>query len=72
MSSECPIPPDNGVVLNIVQIVKVVMTSVAEAEIGNRRSLCQCTKGSTRKKDHRRNGPPTATYSNANRQHNRP
>ena len=34
MSSECPIPPDNGVVLDIVQIVRAVMTSVAEAEIG--------------------------------------
>ena len=34
MSKDSPIPPNNGAVLNIAQIIKSVMTSAAEAELG--------------------------------------
>ena len=34
MTSDFPIPPDNGAVLNTEQLSKAVMTSVAEAEMG--------------------------------------
>ena len=34
MSSNAAIPANNGAVLNISQIIKTVMTSAAEAEIG--------------------------------------
>jgi hypothetical protein len=34
MSSDAPQPANNGAVLNIAQIIKAVMTSAAEAEIG--------------------------------------
>ena len=34
MLSYCPIPPCNGVVLNITQLIKLVMTSAAETESG--------------------------------------
>ena len=34
MSNDTPFPPNNGAVLNIAQIIKAVMTSAAEAELG--------------------------------------
>ena len=34
MSSDIPDPPNNGAVLNIAQIIRAVMASAAEAEIG--------------------------------------
>ena len=34
MSSDVPEPPNNGAVLNIAQIIKAVMSSAAEAEMG--------------------------------------
>jgi len=34
MSDNAPDPTDNGAVLNIAQVMKNVMSSVAEAEIG--------------------------------------
>ena len=34
MSNNAPFPPNNGAVLNIAQIIKAVMTSAAEAEMG--------------------------------------
>ena len=34
MSSNVPIPPNNGAVLNIAQIINAVMSSAAEAELG--------------------------------------
>ena len=34
MSSDTPIPPNNGAVLTIAQLIQAVMSSAAEAEIG--------------------------------------
>ena len=34
MSQDVPIPPNNGAVHNLAQIIKTVMTSAAEAELG--------------------------------------
>ena len=68
MSSECPIPPDNKAELDIVQIVKAVMTSVAEAEIGA--PYVNAQKAVPERNTIEEMGP--ATYSNTNRQHNRP
>ena len=34
MSNDTPNPPNNGAVLNLAQIIKAVMTSAAEAELG--------------------------------------
>ena len=34
MSDKSQFPPNNGTVLNIAQIIKAVMTSAAEAELG--------------------------------------
>ena len=34
MSSDTPIPPNNGAMLNIAQLIKAVMSSASEAEIG--------------------------------------
>ena len=34
MSRDCDSPPFNGAVLKIAQIIKLVMTSAAKAEIG--------------------------------------
>ena len=34
MSDKSQFPPNNGAVLNIAQIIKAVMTSAAEAELG--------------------------------------
>ena len=35
MSNSSPFPPNNGVVLTISQIIKVVVSSAAEAELGS-------------------------------------
>ena len=34
MSNNTDVPPNNGAVLNVAQIIKAVMSSAAEAEIG--------------------------------------
>ena len=34
MSDKSQFPPNNGAVLNIAQIIKAVMSSAAEAELG--------------------------------------
>ena len=34
MSTDVPIPPNNGAVLSIAQLIKAVMSSAAEAKIG--------------------------------------
>ena len=34
LSSDVPVPPNNGAVLNVAQLIKAVMLSAAEAEIG--------------------------------------
>ena len=64
MLSDCSIPPDNGAVFNIMQLIKVVVTSAAEAEIGapytNAREAVPAQIYPTG------NGPPTAVYTNAN------
>ena len=34
LSSDCDDPADNGAVLNLAQLIKAVMSSAAEAELG--------------------------------------
>ena len=34
LSSDVPIPPDNGAILTVAQVIKAVMSSAAEAELG--------------------------------------
>jgi len=34
LSSDCEVPADNGAVLNLAQLIKAVMSSAAEAELG--------------------------------------
>ena len=34
LSSDCNVPADNGAVLNLAQLIKAVMSSAAEAELG--------------------------------------
>ena len=34
MSNNEPIPPNNGAILNIAQIIRAIMSSAAEAELG--------------------------------------
>ena len=64
-SSDVEDPPDNRAVLNISKILKAVMSSAAEAELG---AIHQRPRSNTHATTSRRDGPQTTTHTNPNRQ----
>jgi hypothetical protein len=66
MSTDTARPPNNGAVLTIAQIIKAVMTSAAEAEIGALYINCREAVPARHTLEYMGHDP------NANRQHNRP
>jgi hypothetical protein len=70
MSNNDALPPNNGSVLTIAQIIKAVMLSAMEAEIGALYINCQEAIPTCHTLEFF--GPHTASYSNANQQHHCP
>jgi hypothetical protein len=68
MAGRNDIPTNNGAVLNILHIIRAVMSSTAEAELG---ALFFNVKNRPLHAPHaQRTWPPPATNTNANRQQN--
>jgi hypothetical protein len=69
MAGKENIPRNNGAVLNISQIIKAVMSSAAEAELGA--LFINAKNGSLDATNTRQTRPPPTAHPNANRQFNR-
>ena len=69
MSNNDPIPNNNGSILTISQIIKVVVSSAAEAEIGTLFINCQEAIPAQNTLEYLGHKQQTITHTNANRQH---